>query len=187
MGIAASFLAFKNTAPEQVHELLGLESTGREARIHESDAISASLPSGWYLVILKRKEFTKHRLAELSKESKILYGYVEEHVMFSTAAAWTDGRKAWSVEHSAENGLDHLDFEGELPNSFEKIREKQLELHRQAEDEGEDVDHMFDVPVELHRTLLGFTLEVGLEGDPDHRFAVLHRRKRKSLLAKLFG
>ncbi len=81
---------------------------------------------------------------------------VEEHVMFSYASGWSDGMKLWSVLHESEQSIDHLETTGDLPAAFASIRDRLRAEQQQAGGEAADLDHVFDVPVELAKALTGY-------------------------------
>jgi hypothetical protein len=81
--------------------------------------------------------------------------YLESHVMVSAAAGWENGRRLWSVRHDGEQGIHHLETEGELPLAFTAIRDV-LFGKQQAQGARPRVDYIFDIPIALAASITGF-------------------------------
>jgi hypothetical protein len=173
MGFSLSWLATKGKPPETVLAELGLRATGVEGIAGESPALGATTATDWYLIVLDAAE---HRLigadvvARLSRGCEVLTCTVEEHVMFSQATGWRDGREEWRVTHRGEDGPVGLDARGDLPVPFPAIRDELTA--RQAAEGGADadVDHLFDIPVVLVQAFTGFRHD---EDGPDGESPVL--------------
>jgi len=189
MGYSQSWLAVKGKAPAAVLEALGLQGTGTHEEIAESPIVGAELPGGWFLVVGER---SGHRLMRdpivrrLSAGCEVVTGDVEEHVMVSVTSGWKDGRRVWLVAHDGQRDVEHLEAEGELPLAFTGIRDR-LRSEQQAAGGGSaGVDHIFDVPVELARTLTGYRHDADIPGAGAEPFEVLVETGRPSLLRRLF-
>lgn len=195
MGFALSWLATKGKPTETVLAELELRATGDEGIAGESRVVGAMTATGWYLIVLDEAE---HRLisgaviARLSRGCEVLTCTVEEHVMFSQATGWRDGREEWRVTHRGEDGPVGLDAEGGLPAGFPAIRDELTA--RQVAEGGADagVDYLFDIPVALVQAFTGFKHdEAGLDGET-LAFDVLEstasaRAAKQSWLGRLLG
>jgi hypothetical protein len=181
MGYSLSWVAVKNANPEAVNSLLGLRETDVWEELAKSKAAGASIPTGWYLVLFHRKELSEHTLSKLSSVGEVVYCFVEDHVMFSQASGWKDGKFFWSVTHDCEKGKYHLDIKGDAPPSLKDIHAR-LKSQQNAEDE--DVDHVYDAPAELAKTLTGFRHDEGMPGMKQRPFQVM---KKKMLFSRLLG
>ncbi|MGZ7061354.1 MAG: hypothetical protein ACXVKD_00750 [Candidatus Angelobacter sp.] len=110
---------------------------------------AAQLPTGFYLVIFNREELSSGTLRKFSEAFPLLYGFVEEHVMFSTVAAWESGKEVWSIVHDAQKNILDLEVKGTPPENFTSIRDRLLAQQNAEGVEEPEVDHVFDVPVEV--------------------------------------
>ena len=153
MGASLSWFAVRGKTPEAVLQDFGLKNVGKEYR--ETPFCGGMLPSGWYLVIHGRHEFTNDEVRRLSHGCEVIACFVEEHVMVSRAAGWKDGKPVWSVAHDAEQGDGHLEVEGSPPAGFPPIRDR---LTRQQEEEG-GADFIFNIPVDLAKELTAYSHE----------------------------
>jgi hypothetical protein len=97
--------------------------------------------------------------------------------MCSAFSMWVGGREVWSVVHDGRDARHHLNASGALPREFEAIRERQFAFE-EAEPKAE-VDHLIAIPMDLGRMIMGFTIEAGVDGSPNHSFAVLEPTKKK--------
>jgi hypothetical protein len=184
MGYSLSWAAIKNGKPEAIHSLLGLRPTEVWVRIHESKTVGASLPTGWYLVSFRRKELGADILTKLSSMAEVVYCFVEDHVMFSRASGWKDGKFLWSVTHDCEKGNYHLEIKGDAPLSLKGIRAKLVSEQDEAGGEKADVDYVYDAPAELAKDLTGFRHDQGMPGMNDKPFQVL---EKKGFFSRLLG
>jgi hypothetical protein len=112
MGVSLSWIAVKGWPPQAINATLGLRSTGAEEGFLESSLSAAQLPTGFYLVLFKQHELSRGKLRKFSESFPLLYGFVEEHVMFSTVAAWEEGKEVWSIAHDAQKGISDLEVKG---------------------------------------------------------------------------
>jgi hypothetical protein len=153
---------------------LGLAETGeRDELAAESGLGGAALPDGWYTVVFDRYDHPllgDDVLNVLSDGCELVAAGAEEHVMVSFAEGWRDGARTWSVTHDSEQGIEHLDAAGALPESFQAIRSERLAEQEAAGGAEADVDYVFDVPLEVARLITGFS---HVETEPDDGFAVL--------------
>ncbi|TIL82515.1 MAG: hypothetical protein E5Y89_04795 [Mesorhizobium sp.] len=83
--------------------------------------------------------------------------------MFSRAELWSAGKNVWRVWHSGDKEVSDLQTTGDLPASFETLRQRAFS---QQDKEG-DVDYVFDIPLDLAAELTGFRHD---EGAPDRLF-----------------
>lgn len=195
MGFALSWLATKGKSTETVLAELELRPTGDQGIGGESPAVGAITATGWYLIVLDEAE---HRLisaaviARLSRGCEVVTCTVEEHVMFSQATGWRDGREEWRVTHRGEDGPIGLEAQGDLPDRFPAIRDELTA--RQAAEGGADagVDYLFDIPVALVQVFTGFKHdEADLDGET-LAFEVLEsaqsaRAAKQSWFGRLLG
>lgn len=180
MGRAVSFVGFRGVEAERVHKLLSLKRAQGNSGFLKAPITAAVLPAGWYVVFFNGKQFRRFKrgaLTEIANGSELCHGFIDERVMCSAISSWVNGREAWSVEHSGQHGRHHLDALGTLPKEFEAIRERQFVL--QEAETRDDVDHLIEIPMDLGRNILGFTLERGVDGHPEHSFEVFEEEKKK--------
>ena len=176
-----------------VHAALNLRPTGQRQRSflrpearrssifpfyrRSKSLCGATLPTGWSVLTADHWALEDGELPVVSRLGEAIYCFVEEHVMESIASGWQDGKEVWFISHDCQINANHLEVRGNLPPVFTSIRDKHLE--KQASESEEDVDHIFDIPVELARELTGFRHDQEISGAPDEPFEVLEAMKRK--------
>jgi hypothetical protein len=159
MGFALSWLAVKGKPVADILRELRLRPTGTQGLEGEESFASAQSDAGWYLIVMNVAEHEylgPNVIGPLSAGCEVMTCTVEEHVMFSESAGWKDGRQLWRVRHEGENGPVGLEEEGTFPAEYAPIRER---LAKQQESEGgatADVDYLFDIPVVLAQTFVGY-------------------------------
>jgi hypothetical protein len=186
MGYAISWIAFKGMTAGRTAELLALSPSGEFEEVPESMFSGVLLDSGWYVVVINEyaHEFVRERaLHRVSATAEVVAATIEEHVMFSSAAAWKNGNLIWKVTHASESGPRHLAEHGTLPERYRSVKERLLAA-QQLEDEGaREVDYVFDLPLELAEAIVGFKHDKLL----DARFETLKPVAAGSgLLSRLF-
>ncbi|HET7457103.1 MAG TPA: hypothetical protein VFJ74_05550 [Gemmatimonadaceae bacterium] len=159
MGAALSWLAVRGKAAAEVLDELHLRPTGVKGLEGESAYVGAASDDGWYLIVAGSAEDRLVGAAvveRLSAGCDVLTCTVEEHVMFSQATGWRDGRRLWIVTHRGEDGPAGIEEEGTLPPEYPAIRDR-LVAQQHADGGSEaDVDHLFDIPVALVQTFVGY-------------------------------
>lgn len=153
MGASLSWYAVRGKPPGAVLQEFGVKNAGKTHR--KTPFRGGVLPSGWFLLIHGRHEFTRDEVRRLSRGGEAVACFVEEHVMVSRAAAWKDGEQVWCVAHDAQEGDEHLDVEGEPPAAFAAIRDR---LTKQQEEEG-GADFIFNIPIDLAKEITGYSHE----------------------------
>ncbi|SRR6266481_2741589 len=184
MGYSLSWAAVKNGKPEAIHALLGLRATDVWENRPKSKTVGTNLPTGWYVVLFKRKEVGDRTLTELSSIAEVVYCFVEDHVMFSRASGWKDGEFLWSVTHDCEKGGYHLEIKGDAPLSLKSIHAKLISKQDASGGEKADVDYIYDTPAELAKDLTGFRHDQDTPGMSKKPFQVL---EKKTFFSRLFG
>ena len=188
MGFRICYLASKATAADLAESLnLIIGDTAPEmpdgewwiARLKDSD---------WTILWSEDEEFGERnikKIAELSKQHATYICEVNETVMWSSAAFWRNGRQIWKVTHAGD-GDDRFDLSetGALPDGYSDLKHRHT-LDQQ--NDGEDVDHMFEIPLNLAAFDLKFRHEDYLGQSDVESFLIVTPPKRKSLLSRLLG
>ncbi|HKV25087.1 MAG TPA: hypothetical protein VJN93_10900 [Candidatus Acidoferrum sp.] len=191
MGWSLSWAALKGGNLETVCSLLGLRPTGKFEGLGESKISGTALAGGWYVVVFNRTEINDRKLKQVSPGGEVVGCFVEEHVMFSSAACWKDGQQVWRVFHNGgDEGAEHLETSGRLPAEFESIRKQQFAKQQEENAAGDElgVDHVFEIPLNLAKSLTGFRHDDPLSGLVDDGFEALETAKPPTgFFGRLFG
>jgi hypothetical protein len=192
MGWSLSWAALKGGDVQTVCSLLALCPTGTREGIAESKVGGTALPAGWYVVVFHRTEIKDRTLEKLSQSGEVIGCFIEEHVMFSSAALWKNGKQIWRVAHNGgDEGVEHLQTSGQLPAEFESIRKEQYAKQQEetAADDELGVDHVFDIPLHLAKHLTGFGHDDPASGLVGDVFEVLEPDKQSGsgFFSRLFG
>jgi len=143
------------------------------------------------VVVFNRTEIKEATLEKLSQAGEVVSCFVEDHVMFSSAAAWKNGKQIWRVAHDGgEDQILHLETSGDLPAEFESIHKELFAKQEQEASAPDDpkVDHVYDLPAELAKALTGFRHDEDITGVSGDIYEVLEPAKKTgSLLKRWFG
>ena len=164
MGYSLSWAAVQGGTLRMICDACNLHPTGAREEIAESKIDAAEIPGGWYLVLFNQQEIDGRLLAKLSAKGEVVSCFVEDHVMYSSAAGWNRGEQVWKVFHDCEKGRYHLDVAGAPPAELEEIRRKLTQEQEAAGGEKADVDFIYDVPAEVAKSLTGFRHDQDIEG-----------------------
>lgn len=195
MGYSLSWAAIKGSTSATVLEALALRGTGETEELPESEITGAQLSGGWYLIIAQRDclEFTKEKVLEqLSNLGEVVTCFVEEHGMCSHAACWRGGQRVWSVYHDSGGwgGNLDVDIKGEPPPAFAEIRARLTSEQEAAGGKKAGVDCIFDVPVELARSEVGYRHDQDISELSKLAFEILARTQpspKASWFKRLLG
>ncbi|QPJ61861.1 MAG: hypothetical protein G3M70_08230 [Candidatus Nitronauta litoralis] len=159
MGFAVSWMAIKGKPQQKILDALELGETGEKEKDVNSGISGALLPNNWYLIFLdefESKYVSDKILIPLSEGCEMVVCNIEEHVMYSSAQYWGNGRKLWQVSHDSQQGMLNLEEEGILPEDFENIKSVKFAEQKKEGGEKADVDCVFDIPLHLAEALTGF-------------------------------
>jgi hypothetical protein len=188
MGWSLSWAAIKGGTLETVCANMRVRPTGQREAEPESNTVGAQLPNGWYLVLLNRNTIEVQVLKDLSRSGEVVYCFVEDHVMFSTASGWEGGKAVWSVTHDCEKGRFHLETKGVVPAALEGIQSTLVAQQNSAGGEKADVDYIYDIPAELAKSLTGFRHDEDVPGMSGEVFFVLEpAEEARGFFGRLFG
>jgi len=194
MGFSITWFAVPEKNKDEFFKRFGLSLTGEKMDVPDALISTACLNTGWTLLWYNKYEcpfIGERELADVSKNYDIIRCLVEEHVMACSAELWSGGSRKWFLSHEGENGPKGLDSDGDLPKSFNAIKER-LEAKQLAEGgESADTDYIFDIPTEVAESIVGFKHDVVCKHMPEDVFHVMKRTEttapKAGFFARIFG
>jgi len=190
MGYAITWCAVREVAADQLLSHLGLAATGETGEAPESRFSTARLTTGWRLIWSSRYgcPILTKGIPAFSGGHEVVLCQIEEHVMASSAELWVSGNREWWISHDGEDGPKGLDTEGRLPQCFASIREEMEDVQRAEGGDDADVDYIFEIPLKVSQTVVGFKHDENYESIVQGSFMVLSgRRGGKSFLSRLLA
>ena len=187
MGFAITWCAVRDGNAQKVLDQLGLSPTGETEAVPESLISTVTLDTGWRIVWYNEYKCPFLRPEDrgvISNDQEVLMCLVEEHVMASSSELWRAGQRTWWISHEGEDGPKGLVAEGDLPDCFASIRRELEDAQRAASGDAAGVDYIFDIPLRVAHTLVGFKHDEVTQ----EQFVVLSRSvPKKRLIRRLFG
>lgn len=172
MGFRVLLIVVTGKDPATIHEEYSVVPTGRYDEIADSPVCGAALPTGGYLLYINDDILPDdHVFARLSRNASLVACYANETVMNSFASSWENGVERWSVFHDAQQGVRHLETQGNLPEQFGAIQERVFAAQAHAE----GTDYVFDIAVELFVACGGVRYDRDIEGAGPEPWQVLAR------------
>jgi hypothetical protein len=159
MGFSISWCAVREEDADQFVLKLGLLPTGEIEEFPESLISTGKLDTGWRVIWHNKYDCPYLRpedLADLSIEREVLLCLVEEHVMASSSELWSGGKRKWWISHEGENGPKGLSVDGDLPTEFSAVRKEMEELQFAEGGDDAGVDYIFEIPLKVAQSLVGF-------------------------------
>ncbi|OXE37324.1 MAG: hypothetical protein CGW95_02225 [Phenylobacterium zucineum] len=154
MGVKASWLAMQRPDREAVLEALGLTEIGDCSYCLTGDYTCADLPNGWFVIVDNKQQLDlTPALGSVSAKLFALKGEMSETVMVSELIGYEGGAQVWSVVHDPDVDINGAQVEGVPPPAFAQIKAL---LTAQMEEDDEEVDFMFDLPLDLSEAICGF-------------------------------
>lgn len=191
MGYAITWCAVREDGASALLSHFGLSATGKTEGDPESLFSTAKLNTGWRLIWSNKYAcpVLMERIPAFSGEQEVLLCQIEEHVMASSSELWLNGRRNWWVSHEGEDGPKGLESEGELPKCFVSIRDEMEQAQRAEGGDHAGVDLIFEIPLKIAQSLVGFKHDENYELFVDGNFVVLaaSTEMKRGFLSRLFG
>ena len=180
MGFSITWCAVRESDAPSILDRLGLAPTGATEEMPDSPMSMAHLDTGWRVLWINEYAsslLAPERLRDLSTDHDMLLCMIEEHVMASSSEYWTGGRRAWWISHRGDDGPKGLDTDGALPECFASIRAEMEATQRAEGGDDAEVDFIFEIPLKVAETLVGFKHDEGWEHVTGGQFEELDRKK----------
>jgi hypothetical protein len=190
MGFAITWCAVREEHAQELLEQLELSATGETEEVPEALISMAKLDTGWRVIWYNKYGCPFLRpadLAKLSQSHDVLMCQIEEHVMASSSELWSSGQRKWWISHLGEQGPKGLEADGALPDCFAAIRRKLEEEQRAEGGDDAGVDLIFEIPLDVAKSIVGFKHDEDCPHLTDRHFVVLTKAgSKKGLFGKFF-
>ena len=164
-------IAVRGLDANSLYTRYGVRRTGQREAIAESPVCGATVSTGWELLYLNNYPRPHDAVLKvLSADAELLFCDVNETCMSSFATGWKNGKETWTVFHDSQQAIDHLVTSGELPGNYSEICESRRS--DQTED-GEELDDMFGIPIDLFASLTGIRYDMDLPESTGSDFETL--------------
>ena len=191
MGFAISWCAVPESAADAFLDRAGLTDTGKTEEIPESLIAVARLDTGWRLLWYNKYGcpfLGEAQRREHSRHHDLLYCLVEEHCMASSSEMWSGGSRKWWISHEGIDGPKGLDFSGDLPGDFQRIKTEMEETQKREGGDKAEVDYLFEIPLLVAKTITGFKHDEVCPHVVGDLFTVMEiESQQRGPLSRLFG
>jgi hypothetical protein len=151
MGISLAWISVRGKDKDSVLRELQFAAAEERGDLSDFPLAGSDEQDGAFIISALRCDHPivrKQTLASLSNGCTIVAGSVEEHVMYSSAALWKNGKLDWSIEHQGDVSDDNMTVIG-TPEGLDEIIRGLLQDDPEA-------DYHFDVPLLMAKKLTGF-------------------------------
>ncbi|RAZ82633.1 hypothetical protein DPM33_34510 [Mesorhizobium hawassense] len=165
MGFSISWFGLRGYGIKEAAALFGRE-VGGSSEDFDAPVNAYRSDKNWAIIILGYCSFPNppdSYLSAFSQGREMVVVHIEEHTMFARAELWSAGKNIWRVWHAGDKDVRDLHTTGDLPASFQSLRQQAFS----KQDKESDVDYAFDIPLDLAAELTGFRHD---EGAPDRVF-----------------
>ncbi|RWD64640.1 MAG: hypothetical protein EOS36_09470 [Mesorhizobium sp.] len=165
MGFSISWFGLRGYGIKEAAALFGRE-IGGTSEDFDAPVNAYGSDKNWAIIILGYCSFPNppdSYLSAFSQGREMVVVHIEEQTMFARAELWSSGKNIWRVSHSGDKDVRDIHTTGDLPASFESLRQQAFS----KQDKESDVDYVFDIPLDLAAELTGFRHD---EGAPDRVF-----------------
>lgn len=191
MGLSITWCAVREEYAQKLLDDLLLSPNGKSEEYPDSPISTAKLDTGWRIIWFNKYNSSivgLKNIADISHERDVLLCLVEEHVMASSSELWSNGTRKWRISHEGVNGPKGLDATGDLPECFPAIKSEMEELQRADGGDDAEVDYIFEIPLKVAQSLVGFKHDEDCAHISNEQFEVLSRPSmRKGFFARLLG
>lgn len=180
MGECLSYLAIKGKDRFDILNFIDMkprpESIEGWVEVYKEDTVIGNLND--YILVLDGTwkifdEKNESQLVELSQNAEVVYGLIEEHVMYSSVGLYKGGCKLWSVVNNPDTCK--LEVTGAPPDSFEKATQKAKKLRDETPPFAQCAFE-FDIPVDIFQDIVGFCYSKELIVEPNQEFRYLDKK-----------
>lgn len=176
MGMALVYVAIKGKSRAEILSQLGMSPKSKLQadflEVYSNDILIGNF-NGFVLILDGTwkifDETNESMLVKLSTGASLVYGLIEEHSMYSSAGAYEDGRKLWSVTKDPRKR--EVELFGSAPSCCAEAIEKAKGLKTEKPPVMYDVD--FEIPVDVFDDLVGFRYCTSTEPTPENEFQYL--------------
>lgn len=162
MGTNVTFILAEKATLADLCDLLELKNLGPIPPLNQDvrGCISGvDLPLGLALIEVREIDseiLDNACLQAISKKYPVIGGTFADGVNYCRCAKWLNGIEVWSVIHDAcSNDRRHLSISGTPPKELEGICKRWFSELDES-DEPEELDLVFEIPLELVETLTGY-------------------------------
>ena len=125
MGFSISWFGFRGYGIKEAAALFGRE-VGGSSEDFDATVNAYGSEKNWAIIILGYCSFPNppdSYLSAFSQGREMVVVHIEEHTMFARAEFWSSGKNIWRVWHSGDQNVSDLHTTGDLPTSFEAVRQ----------------------------------------------------------------
>jgi hypothetical protein len=117
MGFSLCWVGVRGKAAQKVRNELGFVLTDKRGAYPKSITSGTEISSGWYVILQAGKSSvaSDSALARVSAGCEVVTCFIEDHVMFSRATGWKDGRQVWEISHDSDADVMDIEVIGETP------------------------------------------------------------------------
>ena len=95
--------------------------------------------------------------------------------MYASAAFWQGGLEIWSVQHRGDRDIMDIVVKGSPPDQFEALRTRYVAEQARENATSAEVDYIFEIPLELARSIVLFRHDTSSPGIDDNDFGELQQ------------
>ncbi len=170
MGYNRSWLAARGVKKVDFLKLFGLRDAGAAGDYSQAFRC-AELATGWTVLVAEDVDFASpDHLEGIVNAYPVLGCQASEGDTYSAVHLHERSKSRWLVSHWSDRGEYDLEVVGEPPAELAALRDRYVAAQK-ARPPGRpglflgNVDHMWEIPVELARALTGYRLEEEDETD----------------------
>jgi hypothetical protein len=155
MALNVCWIGVQDGRRETVLDRLGFEEFGEVGDEIGADYACAESPNGWLICTATDRSFDMDEaLAKVSSDGLAVGCEMSESAMVSRALGFEGGNPLWSVVRDPDKDGQDLVVEGVPPPQLNNIRQRLQAA--EAAPGNENVDYLFDAPMELAENFCGY-------------------------------
>lgn len=160
MGFNIGWIGVRAPEQSELLNLLGLEDTCVPDEANEAPISWAHLPTGWTILFFNTPdERFEQAYTSLAQSSDVIACVALETTMDCHVLRACRGKALWSLLYQAEQKHLGVQVGGTPPTCLQEIQQQLREVQTRSDASGDDVDHLFDAPLQVAERETGYAYD----------------------------
>ena len=158
MGFNIGWIGVRATEQSEILRALDMKDTYVHDEANEAPVSWAHLPTGWTILFFNTPDVRfEQAYTALAQTSDVIACVALETTMDCHVVRACRGKALWSLLYQAEQQHLRVQVGGTPPSSFQGIQQSLCEAQAVSDASGDDVDHLFEIPLQVAEQETGST------------------------------